>query len=194
MAALPALHIERPHSVLAHVGEVHRLSRELAVQSNPTAAVIEREALCDSTASTAAASPPAAYPLPELTQPAAVSLHGLLRVYGSPRPSVTSSVTSWSKGALSIDFQPFLRGSRIANQDFPHYLAPDWKKRKPQLRDRGLVRILGAKGECGDPHVRSTSLLTFRSQISEPRRAEPGSDSRRAIITIRLPSWSRPPV
>jgi hypothetical protein len=44
-------------------------------------------------------------PLPELTQPAAVSLLGFRRVYGLPRPSVTWRVTSLSRGALLIGFQ-----------------------------------------------------------------------------------------
>jgi hypothetical protein len=44
-------------------------------------------------------------PLPELTQPAAVSLLAFTSMYGSPRPSVTCRVTSSSRGALSIDFQ-----------------------------------------------------------------------------------------
>jgi hypothetical protein len=35
-------------------------------------------------------------PFPELTQPAAVSLNGLLTTYGSPWPSVTNSITSMS--------------------------------------------------------------------------------------------------
>jgi DNA replication protein DnaC len=44
--------------------------------------------------------------LTELTQPAAVSLQGTFSTYGSPRPSVTIKVTSWSIGAVSISFQP----------------------------------------------------------------------------------------
>jgi hypothetical protein len=46
-------------------------------------------------------------PLPELTQPAAVSLNGPLSKYGLP-PSVTISDTSWPTGAVSIGFQPNL--------------------------------------------------------------------------------------
>jgi len=44
--------------------------------------------------------------LSELTQPAAVSLQGTLSTYGSPRPSVTIKVTSWSRGAVSIGCHP----------------------------------------------------------------------------------------
>jgi hypothetical protein len=46
-------------------------------------------------------------PLPELTQPVAVSLNGPLSKYGLP-PSVTISATSWPTGAVSIGFQPNL--------------------------------------------------------------------------------------
>jgi hypothetical protein len=42
-----------------------------------------------------------------------VSLLGFGRLWGSPRPLVTFSVTSSSKGALSIGFQPSLRGGGI---------------------------------------------------------------------------------
>ena len=45
-------------------------------------------------------------PLPELTQPAAESLHRYGSRYREPRPSVTSRLTSSSNGALSIGFQP----------------------------------------------------------------------------------------
>jgi hypothetical protein len=44
-------------------------------------------------------------PLPELTQPNAVSLLAFTRRDGSPRPSLTCSVTSSLSGALSMDFQ-----------------------------------------------------------------------------------------
>jgi hypothetical protein len=44
-------------------------------------------------------------PLPDLTQPAAVSLLAFTRMYGLPRPSVTCRVTSSPMGALSISFQ-----------------------------------------------------------------------------------------
>jgi hypothetical protein len=44
--------------------------------------------------------------LPELTQPAAVSLNGLRTAYGAPWPSVTTSITSLSIGAVSIGSQP----------------------------------------------------------------------------------------
>jgi hypothetical protein len=45
-------------------------------------------------------------PLPELTQPAAVSLNGLKTAYGLPRPSETISITSLSIGAVSIGRHP----------------------------------------------------------------------------------------
>src|SRR5262249_35093009 len=44
-------------------------------------------------------------PLPELTQPAPVSLNGLRTAYGSP-PSVTTSIRSVSIGAVSIGCHP----------------------------------------------------------------------------------------
>ena len=76
---------------LAATGPVRR-----ACLGRPGAAkrreVIERVATGGSMASTSPASLPVAFPLLELTQPAAVSRLGFGRVHGLPRPSVTSRV------------------------------------------------------------------------------------------------------
>jgi hypothetical protein len=53
-------------------------------------------------------------PFLELIQPVAVRRHGHWSVYGAPRPSVTCSAMSSSNGAVSIGFQPWSRGGRIA--------------------------------------------------------------------------------
>jgi hypothetical protein len=45
-------------------------------------------------------------PFFELTQPASVRLHGWNNMYGSPRPSVTTSMTSSLSGAVSRPLHP----------------------------------------------------------------------------------------
>jgi hypothetical protein len=103
-----------------------------------------------------------AFPLRELIQPAAVRLHGQLIGYGLPRPSVTCSATSSSKGALSIGFQS-LSGGRIGH--FHSSCGDNIARPVP----RGCIMANAAFGAARVPDLNPVRRLPDR-RCAEPVR------------------------
>jgi hypothetical protein len=87
--------------------------------------------------------------LPELTQPAAVSLLGLRRVYGLPRPSVTCRLTSSSRGG-ALDRFPTITFRR-----HPHRACPSQS-------DGGSICRVGRQSKTGaDDYQRPSAIPRF---------------------------------